>query len=195
MQDDGTTGELLILIINDLPYAIPACVLLCLFQSHFLWTSREVLRGRRVGGGQKPPRWKRVPAISTAVLLILNLIFFFFLQPWSMRFHAVIRTRSSSLGKAWHFCLMWRSWRLCKWLWWTIPARPHATVFTPSTTGTGYATAADKEGKGMRSSLSVAMEAASQRSRDLPSRDISGSSDLAPSAGWDSCSDLSLESR
>jgi len=69
-MDNGTTA-----IMNDLPYAIPASVLSCLFQSHFLWTSWEVLRGRRVGDGQKPPRWKQVPVISTAVLLILNLIF------------------------------------------------------------------------------------------------------------------------
>jgi len=83
---------------------------------------------------------------------------------------------------------LWRSWRLWKWLWWVIPAGRHATVSTLSTTGTGYPTGADKEGtKGMRSSLSVAIEAAPQRSRDSPSRGISGSSD-----GWDSCSDLSL---
>lgn len=35
MQDDGNTGDLLVLIINDLPYAVPACALSCLFQSHF----------------------------------------------------------------------------------------------------------------------------------------------------------------
>lgn len=44
MEDDGTTGDLLVLDKNGLPYAISACVLSCLFQSHFLRTLREVVR-------------------------------------------------------------------------------------------------------------------------------------------------------